>query len=241
MKNIPIVILNKNRLHPLKMLVDSLHSRNYENIIIIDNKSTYEPLLEWYNETKVDVFTNNIVRDENGSFYLLALEAKHPKFAPILNDYYVFTDSDVVPVEDTPDDFIDVMVEVSKEFPSMQKVGPNIKIDDFEPGSRNESIALYYEKKHWETIIPHPKYELYSAPIDTGFAVYAPGAKPTWAGNCIRMGGKYTARHMPFYYDIDNLPDDELYYVKHLEQNRGPVVSMLVKNYLEERGKLDHA
>ncbi len=240
MKNIPIVILNKNRLEPLKLLVDSLRSRNYENIIVIDNKSTYEPLLEWYGQAKLNVFTNDVVRDENGSFYLLAVEAKHPTFAPLLNDYYVFTDSDVVPVEDAPDDYIEAMVEVSKEFPHIRKVGPNIKIDDFVPGSKNEAVALYYEKRHWVDIIPHPKYELYRAAIDTGFAVYAPNSVPLWADNCIRMGGKYIARHMPFYYDNDNLPEDELYYITHLEANRGPVVSMTVKQYLQQQGKLNN-
>lgn len=239
MKDTPIVILNKNRLGPLKLLVNTLQSRNYHKIIIIDNNSTYEPLLEWYTEVKLDVFTNKIVRDSNNTFYELACIAKHPKFTEIIQNYYVFTDPDVVPVEDTPDDFIDVMIEVCKEFPHMHKVGPNIKFDDFEPGSRNEYVATMSEKQYWQRRIPHSKYELYQAPIDTGFAVYQPNSPPIFGDNSIRMGGKYTARHIPFYYDINNLPEDELYYVTNLKPNRGPVTSMSVKQYLHDHGKLN--
>jgi len=43
------------------------------------------------------------------------------------------------------------------------------------------------------------------------------------------MGGRYVARHVPWYYDIKNLPEDELYYLKNLKPNRGPTYSMQVK------------
>ena len=47
-KQIPIVINNFNRLGYLKRLIASLESRGYKNIHIIDNNSTYPPLLEYY-------------------------------------------------------------------------------------------------------------------------------------------------------------------------------------------------
>ena len=70
MKDIPIVILNRDRFYPLKDLINSLHQRNYTNITVIDNGSTFKPLLEWYQSSGIDVFFNNLVRNENGTLYL---------------------------------------------------------------------------------------------------------------------------------------------------------------------------
>jgi hypothetical protein len=88
------------------------------------------------------------------------------------------------------------------------------------------------EKGFWEDMIPHPKYKLYRAGVDTTFAVYYPNSLPLLDMNCIRMGGSYVAKHMPWYYDINNLPDDEAYYLKNLKPKRGPTHSMMVKQTL---------
>ena len=61
MKNIPIVILNRDRLYPLQEQVNVLQKKGYTNITIIDNQSTYQPLLDWYEISGVDVFVNDIV------------------------------------------------------------------------------------------------------------------------------------------------------------------------------------
>ena len=46
--NIPILIICRDRLECLKKLVMALEARGCKNIILIDNASTYEPLLEYY-------------------------------------------------------------------------------------------------------------------------------------------------------------------------------------------------
>ena len=48
MKQTHIFICSYNRLIPLQQLVSSLLTRGYNNIVILDNQSTYEPLLDWY-------------------------------------------------------------------------------------------------------------------------------------------------------------------------------------------------
>jgi hypothetical protein len=56
--SIKVVINNRNRLTTTKFMVEKLLSLNPDGgIIIIDNGSTYEPLLNWYDEIKdkVDV------------------------------------------------------------------------------------------------------------------------------------------------------------------------------------------
>jgi hypothetical protein len=240
MKNIPIVILNRDRLHPVKDLIHSLKSRNYNNIIILDNQTTYEPTLEWYKNCGVEVFHNNIPETlyGNESFWRLAFHLHHPRFVEIVGQHYVFTDSDVVPVETIPENFLDNMVDLCGEFPDLHKLGLGIKIDDLPPDNKQTPQSLVYEGSYRDHPVPHPRYQLYQAPIDTTFAVYTPNSPPIWGDRTLRMDGDYQIRHYPFYYDIDNLPDDEFYYVRHLPPNRGPNASWNIKNYLISKGDI---
>lgn len=234
MKNIPIVILNKDRFHPLVKLVDALHKRDYRNIIVIDNLSTYEPLLEWYKTANVTVFFNTHpeTRFDNGTLYHLMFDLKLEPFATILKDYYVFTDSDVIPDECVPENFIEDMVKVCEEY-DVDKVGLGLRIDNLPSNPQTDSV-LHYETPYWNAKINHDDYELYNAVVDTTFAVYGPGRKPLWSRNTIRMGGDFIARHEPWYYDPSNLPEDELYYIKNLQPNKGPTYSMRLKELLQQ-------
>lgn len=227
MKDTPIVILNKDRLHPVKLLVESLQKRSYNNIIIIDNQSTYAPLFDWYKNSNVDVFRNDIPQTlfDTGAFYRLAFELKHPRFVDIVKTHYVYTDSDVVPIEDAPDDFIDAMIEVQNKH-GVHKVGLGLKIDDL-PDTDYSKAVLKLEKDFWVNRINDDKYELYHAGIDTTFAIYAPNSHPLLDMNCIRMAGNYMARHIPWYYDINNLPPDEFYYIKNLDPRRASYSRMV--------------
>jgi len=233
MKQIPIVILNKDRLEPLKLLVDAMRSRDYNNIIVIDNQSTYQPLLDWYKESGLDVFYNDIeaTKFDNGTFYRLSYELQHPKFASIIQDYYVFTDSDVVPVESIPYDFIDNMISIVNKY-QLHKVGLGLKIDDL-PNVATTEHVVNTESQYWTNRLDD-EYVLFKAPVDTTFAVYAPNTLPIWSDFSLRMGGDYVAKHMPWYYDTNNLPEDELYYLTHLQYGRGPVYSIQVKEMINK-------
>jgi len=235
MKNIPIVILNKDRLNPLKMLVNSLTQRGYNNITIIDNQTTYQPTLDWYEQCGVTVFKNTIDQTlyDTGTFYRLAFELTHPIFSEIVKDFYVFTDSDVVPIDEAPDDFINSMIEVCKQF-NVGKVGLGLKIDDL-PNTDFSKHVISIESPFWQNKISHSTYELYHASIDTTFAVYAPNTKPLWQNEVIRMAGNFMSKHIPWYYDIDNMPADETYYLENLHDGRGPTYSPKVKQMIQSK------
>lgn len=55
-KDIPIIINNFNRVTTLSKLITTLEVRGYKNIYIIDNASTYKPLLKYYEDTPYKVF-----------------------------------------------------------------------------------------------------------------------------------------------------------------------------------------
>lgn len=54
-QNIPFIIINFNQLFYLQKLVNFAISRGFKKIIIIDNVSTYPPLLEYYKEIRSKV------------------------------------------------------------------------------------------------------------------------------------------------------------------------------------------
>lgn len=237
MKDTPIIILNKDRLEPLKMLVEALQKRDYTNITIIDNQTTYQPTLDWYKVSGTNVFINTIDQTlyDTGTFYRLACELNVHPFSELIKNYYVFTDSDVVPQSFAPDDFIDQMISVCKEL-NVPKVGMGLRIDDL-PDNDFSKYVISLEAGMWTNKIPHESYDVYKAGVDTTFAVYAPNVPPLLMQNVVRMGGDFIAKHIPWYYEVANMPADELYYLNNLQANRGPAYSPQVKNMVESLKK----
>lgn len=212
---IPIVILNRDRLYPLIQQVNILRSKNYNNIIIIDNQSTYEPLLNWYISSGLDVFYNYVVPNSNAAFRDL-VNIGHPKFKQIVSDWYVFNDSDIVPMDIVPDNFISDLMYFAVKY-NKPKVGMSIKIDDINLEYPLNKWAHDYELSYWNNpIIEEDGIELYPSPIDTTFSIHSPGTSPEWSSNTLRVGAPYIVKHAPFYYDPNNLPEDEKYYLAHM-------------------------
>jgi hypothetical protein len=215
-KNIPIVILNRDRLYPLIDQVNVLRQKGYNNVTIIDNQSTYQPLLEWYKESKLDVFYNDITENSCHAFRDLVLMG-HPKFVEITSNWYVFNDSDIIPLDTVPDNFINDLVSYAIRH-NKTKVGMSIKIDDLDLSYPLNEWVYSYESTYWTNAVIDEDVELYPHPIDTTFAVHAPHALPTWSNNTLRAGVPYIVKHAPFYYDPNNLPEDEKYYLSHMNK-----------------------
>ena len=95
-KNCKVVINNRNRLTTTKNMVDKLLELNAdEQIIIIDNGSTYPPLLEWYNNINNPNVAVHFEKNE-GHLALWATQLDKQ-----LGEYFVYTDSDII----LPDEF----------------------------------------------------------------------------------------------------------------------------------------
>ena len=252
MKDIPIFILNKDRLNTLKMFIDSMHKRNYTNITIIDNKSTYEPLLEWYKTSGINVYFNPMPITDNSSLHRLVHEYQIPQFRDVvMNNYYILNDSDIVPIDECPDDFVDVMIKLCFGLKA-HKIGLGLKIDDLPDIFYNKQKVLDIETSYLNNPstgmlegYPNP-ITLYRAAVDTTFAVYSPGTACGWGGPnigayhtgektgpCFRMSNPFMARHLPWYYDYNNLPEDEYYYIKNLQANTGPCWSFWAKDVIK--------
>jgi hypothetical protein len=234
MKDTYIFICNFNRLEPLKKLVQTLTDRNYNNIVILDNGSTYPPLLEWYS-----TLPNEWVYFCKGNYGPEALDCARnyePEFQQkynhiILNEYHVYTDSDVVPVDEVPDTFIDDMISLCKKY-QIPKLGLSLKIDDLPDHFPLKQQVINHEGSFFQReYIMDEKCQLFKAPVDTTFAVNSPGMPCGYSDFAYRAADNYFARHTPWYYDSNNLPDDESYYLQHIQGPR-PHWSNMIKSMI---------
>lgn len=207
-KSIPIIINNRNRLTYMKMLISSLETRGYNNIYIIDNDSTYPPLLDYYSkECTYPIFYLN----KNVGYNALWDSGLIRKFR---KSYFVYTDSDVVLSDECPADILEKAYSILERYPKIHKVGPALEVKDIP--KENWEHVWKVESDFWREIMQGDKFLLYKARIDTTFALYRPYVTKhlgTYRPQ-IRMGHPYVARHMPWYEMRDDLPEDSLYYLQ---------------------------
>lgn len=206
-KEIPIIINNFNRLSTLLQLTEALTSRGYTNIYILDNASTYPPLLEYYENCPFQVLR----LEENLGFKALWKSPYRKRFC---EDYYIYTDSDVVPSADCPADFIDHFLHVLKRHPLARKVGFSLRIDNLPDHYAHKAKVIKLESAYYL----RPTQEgLYRAPIDTTFALYRPrvGLSRSRSVEAYRTAYPYQAEHLPWYSDSARLSEEERYYLQH--------------------------
>jgi hypothetical protein len=204
--DIPIIINNKNRYTYLLKLINYLEDRGYCNIYIIDNNSTYPPLLEYYRITKHKVF--NLKRN----YGYLALW-KSLIFLNFIRSYYVYTDSDVLPIEDCPNDFLSYFLNILKNDISIKKIGFSLKYDDLPDSYNLKSKVIEWESKFYTKPISD---FLFDSVIDTTFALYRPfsGGGAKLNNKTYRTGYPYQAYHLPWYENSNNLNEEQIYYYK---------------------------
>lgn len=210
-KDIPIIINNYNRLTYLKSLINSLTRRGYTNIYILDNKSTYPPLLEYY---KSCPFT--VIHLSGNLGYKALWESD--VFNRFKHSYYVYTDSDMEINPDCPDDFMQHFLNILKRYPLSQKVGFGLQIDDLPDHFINKEKVIEHESRFWTREV---EPGIYKADIDTTFALYRPYCKGVASiyQEVYRTGRPYIIKHLPWYVDTNNMSDEELYYVNNISQS----------------------
>jgi hypothetical protein len=203
--NVPVLIICRDRLASLLELLSYLERAGCEDIHLVDNGSTYEPLLEYYEQTP-----HHVIRlEENAG----PLAPWHRGLLPALGitGKFVLSDPDIVPIAECPLDAIDYFAEILDRFPRLVKAGFGLKIDDIPDTYPLKQEALAMERFHSDQRLG-PR--LYAAPVDTSFALYrAPGEFDFMPA--ARTGYPYLARHWTWYLDAEDLPDDERHYRNH--------------------------
>jgi hypothetical protein len=204
----PVFVNCRDRVASLRELVSWLERAGCDEIYLIDNASTYEPLLEYYRST-----SHTVVRlDENyGKFSFWQAPGVRERAG---DRPFVYTDPDVVPVPECPLDALDRFAALLDRYPAVTKVGFGLRIDDIPEYYRHRNAVIAWERQMWEWPVERGAYY---APIDTTFALYRGGASS--AREAIRTGWPYVARHDSWYLDLDTPDEEERYYAAHAATN----------------------
>ena len=209
-KSVPIVINNFNRYDKLLTLIGGLESRGYSNIWIIDNDSSYPPLLEWYKTCPYKVL---LLHENIGHLALY----KTGLFKLFRSSYFAYTDSDLEICEECPDDFMEKFIKLLKSDPRVVKVGFSLRIDDLPDYYANKKEVIEWESQFWKKEV---RKGVYNAPVDTTFSVHKPWYPGGWCrfkDRHYRVGPPYVMRHLPWYLDPEDLSDEDKYYLGHIK------------------------
>jgi glycosyltransferase involved in cell wall biosynthesis len=189
-------------------MVDKLLQLNPdEQIIIIDNGSTYPPLLEWYKTINVDV------RFEKNEGHLALWATQLDKE---LGEFFVYTDSDIILPDDFPIEWKFIMLNLLYSS-SYNKVALAIHIDDLPEHYRYKNQVIRNEARWWLEKFDYEMFDyLYKADTDTTFSMMR-----NFGDNCYKSlrisKPNMMCRHHGWYLDLDNLDEEEQYYLEHLE------------------------
>jgi len=208
-KSIPIVIISFNQLFYLEKLVSLLMKYGHENIVIIDNNSTYPPLLHYFDTLKCLVKIHRL--SENVGH--MVFWQKKEIFKQYLKGYYIVTDADILPIDLCPENFVEKLLTVLNQNVRITKVGLSLKIDDIPNTNPNKTAILKWEKQFWKKKISEGQFK---SAIDTTFAIYKPNYqfKEKRFYKAIRLDKPYQAYHGGWYIDLKNLTDEQRYYIK---------------------------
>lgn len=207
---IPIFINARDRLGCLRQLVDWLRQAGYGKIYILDNASTYPPLLDYYGTLEKQGVWVLKLRQNLGhtalwrSGILERLDIRTP---------YIYTDPDILPLEECPKDFVVELLGLLRKYPWLEKAGLGLYYEDI---NYFDAVA----KQAWEKQFYHVQVEkdVYFAPVDTTMALYR-DARHYCIEEAVRTGGRFMCRHLPWYYDYERLPEDEEYYLEHANES----------------------
>ena len=179
--------------------------------MILDNDSTYHPLLKYYGNLPSEVHVNLQRNLGPWSFWAQGMHM-------VQSTPYVVTDSDLVPADCCPMDLLSKMLGILTAYPECGKVGPGLRLDNIPELSRDfithgdgkgwEGEGIYWQRRH--------PSGAFNAPIDTTFAMYAKGSPWVPAGwQNLRLDYPYLISHIPWY--ITELDEEEKYYREHAD------------------------
>lgn len=203
---VPVFINCRDRYTCTANLVSWFESCGIQEIYLIDNASTYGPLLDYYEKTPHTV----VMAGRNGGHLEPWLGGHINKYAA--NRFFVVSDPDVLPIEECPKDIFEYYLYLFNKYTNIQKIGPGLRIDDLPDHYSLKQNVIDHESQFWRTESPEPG--LYISYIDTTLALHRPNLGHQ-LHDAMRTSYPYLARHTPWYVDSQNLTEEEVYYRTH--------------------------
>lgn len=200
---IPVFIICRDRVTALRELVSWLEKHGLKRIVLIDNDSSYQPLLDYFEKTPHQVLPLQRNVGHTSPWKLDIIRTLVPE------DFYIVTDPDVIPATECPDDAMTYMLSIHKKFFAYEKVGFGLKIDDLPDHFPLKAHVVEWESQFWKVKL---KDKVYDAGVDTTFALYKPFTYYYALHPSIRTGEPYVARHLPWYHNPAKDTEEDIYY-----------------------------
>lgn len=209
----PILITVRDRLSDLRRLVDWLERAGHQRLVLLDNASTYGPLVEYLEASPHEV---RYLGENLGARCAWIADQTPP------DAWFVVTDPDILPTEDCPLGLVAHLHRLLLEHPRFSKAGPGLFLDDI-----GETDFLNWERSLVgisSSEFPVPRGReiapgAFASLIDTTFALCRPNAPFTY--DAIRAGAPYLARHLSWYRESEPSDEDRFYLERALAGPRG--------------------
>ena len=231
--DVPVFVNCRDRLTSLVQLLAWLEKVGLGEVYLLDNDSTFPPLVAFYETCGLEVirFGRNV--GKLALFKTPGLLAKHAG-----ERAFIYTDPDVVPIEECPADAIPRFRALLDKYPEVSKVGFGLVIDDLPDHYPFKKQAIAWERRWWKE---QAEPGVYVAPIDTTFALYRAGTRDHKLDG-LRTGRPYVARHSSWYTDFSNPSEEDRFYAANASsptQHWGGLrLSSHVAHYATFRGKI---
>ena len=175
----------------------------YRRIYVIDNDSSYPPLLAFLAALE-DGRTAPVIRLDRNVGHLAVWREKLLASLGIDTEY-VYTDPDIVPAECCPGDVVAGLQAVLADNPRVAVAGLGLRLDDLPDTYRFKAEAIAWERQFW---LAPAASRLFHSQVDTTFALYRPGSGHCLGRPAIRTGWPCVAAHTSWYAD-DRKPSEE--------------------------------
>ena len=199
--NIPIIVICYNNYKYVENTLKQIKNINinyYKNIQILDNCSTCQYTINYLKTVNCKVIYN---KNNNGP---RISNIDNRDFYNSLPEKFIVTDPDLEFNKNLPNNFIDILVELS-DYYKTYKIGFALDISDYNKMFQsndyflNKSIYDHEYYYFWRNKINNNKYELYFANIDTTFSLINKLFVEEKFN--IRIAQNFTAKHIPWYID----------------------------------------
>ena len=220
---IPIFIITYDRIEVLKKSIQSYRDQigGALEFIIIDTGSTYPPTIEYLNELEdggVKVYWGKQIGKPPSLNKINKYIQDYFKTHPASN--YVVTDPDIL-LDNVNSDILEIYSRLLDVLPEIEVVGPMLRIDDipdYYPLKEQLLSNSRHEKFHAQPrhiiSLKKQRVKYIFAKIDTTFGMFRAGSQWRRLQAGIRTFAPYSAKHLDWYIDPQNLTDDQRYYMQ---------------------------
>jgi hypothetical protein len=207
------VVIFRDRVTYGRRCVAALQAAGLD-VVVADHGTTYPAALDWL--AGLERSGIPVHRDGDAHAHVLW---QRPWFRELAAaGPYIVTDPDVIPSEDCPPDWPDVLAQALKENPALERAGLSLRIDNLPEHNPGKADVIGWESQFWQRpALPG----FYAAALDTTLSVHQPLTPATEGhatGRAVRSGFPYTADHLAWHEDPQNLPEDVAWFYAHLER-----------------------